>query len=136
MTELTYEQQLHLTLLDHTVTIVKATAAVPQTIPYMESLIKSTYAALRDTAGPVVEPVPAIVKPTAEQINASVTDDWLISFEDGKRYKMLRAHLTRLGMTPEDYRAKWGLSSDYPMTAATYSARRSGMAKAADLGRK
>ena len=75
-----------------------------------------------------------IEKPTPAQIKKSITPDALISFEDGKSYKTLRRHLTLRGLTPEAYRAKYGLSADYPMTAASYSAQRSELARALGLG--
>ena len=61
---------------------------------------------------------------------------YLISLEDGKQYKTLRRHLTGLGMTPEDYQAKWDLPRDYPLVCKDYSERRSTMAKSIGLGRK
>ena len=69
-------------------------------------------------------------------IKKTVTHDYLVSLEDGKKYKTLKRHLTRLGLTPDGYRAKWGLAGDYPMTAPSYSARRSEQAKKLGLGRK
>lgn len=72
--------------------------------------------------------------PTAAQIRKSITEDALISFVDGKSYKTLRRHLTMRGLTPEDYRAKYGLPADYPMTSATYSAQRSELARSLGLG--
>ncbi len=75
-------------------------------------------------------PIPAV------SIRKSITADHLISFEDGKRYKSLKRHLSvRFGLTPEAYCAKWGLPSDYPMVAPAYSATRSALAKAVGLGR-
>jgi predicted transcriptional regulator len=72
----------------------------------------------------------------AVPVKKSVTDDWIICLEDGKRFKSLRRHLkSAFGMTPEDYRRKWGLPPDYPMVAPSYSARRSGLAKQMGLGR-
>ena len=68
------------------------------------------------------------------QIRKSATPDALISFEDGRSYSMLRRHLRAVGLTPEEYRMKWGLPADYPMVAPSYSARRSAVAKAAGLG--
>ena len=62
--------------------------------------------------------------------------DYLISLEDGKRYQTLRRHLNALGMTPDEYRAKWGLEADYPMVSRAYSAKRSQMSKDLGLGRK
>ena len=60
--------------------------------------------------------------------------DHIISLEDGKPYKSLKRHLTTRGLTPEDYRRKWGLPHDYPMVAANYAAQRSELAKASGLG--
>ncbi len=64
-------------------------------------------------------------KPTPAEIRASIRPDGLVSFEDGRIYKALRRHLTTRGLTPEAYRAKWGLPVDYPLVSADYSARRS-----------
>lgn len=73
---------------------------------------------------------------TAAQIRRSITPEALISFEDGKPYTMLRRHLRTFGLSPEEYRAKWGLPADYPLVAPDYSAKRSEFAKAAGLGTK
>ena len=63
--------------------------------------------------------------------------DYLVCLEDGKKFKSLKRHLaTHYNLTPEEYRAKWGLSSDYPMVAPNYAAARSAMAKKLGLGRK
>jgi len=75
-------------------------------------------------------------KATAQEIRRSVTPDFLISFEDGKPYKTLRRHLTLRGLTPEAYRAKWGLDPDYPMTAQSYSEQRSQLARSLGLGQQ
>ena len=81
------------------------------------------------------EPVPEL-KP-AVPIKKSVTDDFLICLEDGKRFKSLRRHLsTTYNMTPEAYREKWNLPKDYPMVAPSYAAVRSSLAKAAGLGNR
>ena len=64
------------------------------------------------------------------------THDYIVSFEDGKPYKTLRRHLTLRGLSPEAYREKWGLPRDYPMTAASYSAQRSELARALGLGQQ
>ena len=70
-------------------------------------------------------------------IKRSVTDDYIVCLEDGKKLKMLKRHLmTAYGMTPEAYRAKWGLRPDYPMVAPNYSAQRQALAKQIALGRK
>jgi predicted transcriptional regulator len=67
-------------------------------------------------------------------IRKSVTPDFLISLEDGKKYKTLKRHLAKLGLTPEEYRAKWGLPADYPMVAPNYAAKRSELARSSGLG--
>lgn len=69
-------------------------------------------------------------------IKRSVTPDFIISLEDGRKYKSLKRHLNRYGMTPDDYRAKWNLPADYPMVAPNYSASRSALARKFGLGRK
>lgn len=73
---------------------------------------------------------------TPAQIRKSITPAALVSFEDGRGYKTLRRHLSVKGLTPEQYREKWGLPRDYPMVSPNYSASRSQMAKALGLGRK
>jgi predicted transcriptional regulator len=70
----------------------------------------------------------------AVPIRGSVTPDYLICLDDGLRVKTLKRHLRELGMTPEQYRRRWGLSSDYPMVAPNYSALRSKLAKQIGLG--
>ncbi len=70
------------------------------------------------------------------QIRKSITPDAIVSFEDGKRYKTLRRHLSVKGLTPDQYREKWGLPKDYPMVAPGYSEARSKLAKALGLGNR
>ena len=73
----------------------------------------------------------------AVPIKKSVTPDYVICLEDGKKLKMLKRHLkTSYDMSPDEYRQKWGLSSDYPMVSPKYAARRSELAKKIGLGRK
>ena len=69
-------------------------------------------------------------------IKRSITPDHLVSFEDGKRYKTLRRHLSVRGLTPQTYREKWGLPVDYPMAAPAYSQQRSELARSIGLGQK
>ena len=70
-------------------------------------------------------------------INQSITDDFIICLEDGKKLKMLKRHLkSSYNMTPEQYRERWGLSADYPMVAPNYAKRRSNLAMEIGLGRK
>jgi MucR family transcriptional regulator, transcriptional regulator of exopolysaccharide biosynthesis len=72
----------------------------------------------------------------AVPIRRSVTPDYLICLEDGKRFKSLRRHLQGFGLTPEQYREKWKLPSDYPMVAPNYAAQRSALARQIGLGQK
>ena len=82
------------------------------------------------------KPLPVELTP-AVPIKKSVTDDYIVCLEDGKKLKMLKRHLmTAYGMTPEEYRAKWGLKPDYPMVAPNYAAKRQELAKKIGLGRK
>ncbi|MDP4004545.1 MucR family transcriptional regulator [Methylobacterium sp. NEAU K] len=74
--------------------------------------------------------------PSAAQIEASIKQEGLISFIDGRSYKTLKRHLTAHGLTPERYRVRYGLPADYPMVAPGYAARRSQIAKAIQLGHK
>lgn len=77
-----------------------------------------------------VELIPAV------PIKKSVTPDYLICLEDGKKFKSMRRHLRELGMTPEQYREKWGLPLDYPMVAPNYANARSELAKKMGLGKR
>jgi len=69
-------------------------------------------------------------------INKTIRPDYIISLEDGRQYKSLKRHLSSRGLTPEQYRQKWGLRADYPMVAANYAKTRSELAKAIGLGQK
>lgn len=77
-----------------------------------------------------------MAKLTPAQIQRSISPDVLMSFEDGKSYKTLRPHLSKLGLTPEAYREKWGLPQNYPMVAQVYSDRCSTSAKRRCFGQK
>lgn len=86
-----------------------------------------------DFPGTAASPTPI----TPEETAASITPDALVCFEDGKTFKSLKRHLrTHYGLTPDQYRKKWGLPADYPMVAPAYSATRSRLAKDSGLGRK
>ncbi len=69
-------------------------------------------------------------------IKKSITDEYIISLEDGRKLKSMKRYLSGLGMTPAQYREKWGLPHDYPMVAPAYAAHRSALAKTLGLGRK
>ena len=101
----------------------------------LPDLISNVYETLGGLAAPA-DPEPEPPTP-AVSIKKSVTDDHLICLEDGKKLKMLKRHLsTKYEMTPDDYRAKWGLPADYPMVAPAYARKRQELAKKIGLGRK
>jgi predicted transcriptional regulator len=106
------------------------------------ALIQSVHAALTQLA---TEPLSATLyaphAPLAETrepavpIRKSVTPDYMVCLEDGRKFQSMRRHLASLGMTPEQYRAKWSLPADYPMIAANYAALRSEISKKIGFGR-
>lgn len=101
----------------------------------LPSVIETVFKKLSELGGepaaPEVELKPAV------PIKKSIHDDYLVCLEDGKKLKMLKRHLkTAYDMTPEQYRAKWGLSPDYPMVAPSYARKRRELAKKIGLGRK
>ena len=99
-------------------------------------MIQSVYRSLA-SAGAAPEVAPPMAPIPAVALKKSVFPDFIVCLEDGKKLKMLKRHLsTSYGMTPADYRAKWGLPSDYPMTAPNYTSTRSRLAKSIGLGRK
>ena len=103
----------------------------------LPTLIKTVHGALVATSAAMAAPVEPEKPVPAVSIKKSVTPDFIICLEDGKQLKMLKRHLnTTYSMTPDDYRAKWGLSADYPMVAPNYAAQRSVLAKSIGLGRK
>jgi len=101
----------------------------------LPTLIQAVHSAVeRLAAGPESAPPQVEAKAPAVAIRKSITPDYLICLEDGKRLKVLTRHLTRLGLTPELYRKKWNLPSDYPMVAPNSAVLRSTMAKRIGLG--
>ena len=101
----------------------------------LPGLIASVHTAITGLTAPA--PAPEAEKPVpAVPIKKSVTPDYIISLEDGKQYRSLKRHLSGRGLTPAEYRTKWGLPHDYPMVAASYAAQRSELAKSMGLGRK
>jgi predicted transcriptional regulator len=103
----------------------------------LPALIQSVHAALAHLAsGPVIAAPLVEKKEPAVSIRKSITPDYLFCLDDGKKFKSLRRHLAGLGMTPEEYRAKWSLPSDYPMVAPNYAAQRSELAKQIGFGQK
>jgi predicted transcriptional regulator len=123
-------------LMNLTTRIVSAYAGKTALLPAeLSDTIAAVAGALRRAAGPEGPPqtpgqIPAV------PIKKSVKPDFIICLEDGKKLKMLKRHLkTQYGMTPAEYRAKWRLPHDYPMTAPRYAAERSSLAKSMGLGK-
>lgn len=108
----------------------KNTVASAQ-LPEVIRAVYASMAGLDSPSAPAGSPKPAIA------LKKSITPDYIVCLEDGKKLKMLKRHLrTAYGMTPEQYRQKWGLPADYPMVAPNYAEQRSVFAKKIGLGRK
>ncbi len=102
----------------------------------LPALIDEVHAALHKTASGPAEPEPEPLKP-AVSVKKSVTPDYIICLEDGKKFKSLKRHLrTHYDLSPEEYREKWSLPVDYPMVAPNYAKARSQLAKKMGLGQK
>ena len=100
----------------------------------LAGLIQTIHQALSGVSSGAPAQAAEPAKP-AVPLKKSITPDYLISLEDGKKYKSLKRHLrTKYNMTPEDYRTKWGLPKDYPMVAPNYAKARSEMARSMGLG--
>ena len=130
----THQDDLNTLMVDCTASVVAAFVGrneIAMTeLPNLISTVYTSLSTLGKTTTTVTEkPVPAV------EISASVFPDYIVCLEDGKKLKMLKRHLqTSYKMTPEQYRAKWGLSPDYPMTAPAYAEVRSSLAKKIGLG--
>ena len=99
-------------------------------------LIEEVHGALQRAPNAQAEPEPQPREP-AVPIRRSVTPDYIVSLEDGRKFKSLKRHLKNTyNMTPDEYRTKWGLPRDYPMVAPNYAKARSELAKSMGLGRK
>ena len=101
----------------------------------LPNLIQNVHAALTgiasNSSAPEAKPEPKV------SVRASVKPDYIVCLEDGKKQKMLKRHLmTNHGMTPDEYRQKWGLAADYPMVAPNYAEQRRTLAKSIGLGTK
>ena len=100
----------------------------------LPNLIQDVYRTLASVGMPVAKPQPERPQP-AVPVKKSITPEYLICLEDGKKLKMLKRHLkTAYNLTPEQYRERWGLSADYPMVAPNYAKHRSSLAKKIWLG--
>lgn len=100
----------------------------------LPDVIASVHAALRGL-DEKKEPEPSKPVPMMP-VKKTITPDFLISLEDGRRYKSLKRHLSGRGLSPAEYREKWGLAHDYPMVAPNYAKQRSELAKALGLGQQ
>ncbi|TWB45826.1 MucR family transcriptional regulator [Nitrospirillum pindoramense] len=103
----------------------------------LASLIQATYATVTGLgqAAPAAAAEPEKLTP-AVPIRRSVTPEYIVCLEDGRKLKMLKRHLrTAYNLTPDEYRARWGLPADYPMVAPAYAEKRSGLAKSIGLGK-
>lgn len=100
----------------------------------LPELIRSVHQALTAVATGAAEPAPAALEP-AVPVKRSITPDYLICLEDGRKFKSLKRHLrSQYSLTPDEYRAKWGLPKDYPMVAPNYAQARSALARQMGLG--
>jgi predicted transcriptional regulator len=98
-------------------------------------LIHSVHRALADILGDAIAPAEAAPQEPAISIRRSVTPDFLVCLEDGRKFKSLKRHLrTKYNLSPDEYRAKWALPKDYPMVAPNYAKARSALAKQMGLG--
>lgn len=103
----------------------------PAELPLLIASISGSIRKLGEpAAAPEAAPVPAV------NPKRSVHADYIVCLEDGKKFKSMKRHLSSHGLTPQQYRTKWGLPADYPMTAPNYSATRSAMARDIGLGQK
>ena len=106
-------------------------AALPELIGQVHASLAGIAEGDEEQEPEAPEPVPAV------PINRSVRPDYIVCLEDGKKLKVMKRYIrTRYGMTPAEYKAKWGLPASYPMVAPNYSKARSEFAKQAGLGRK
>jgi predicted transcriptional regulator len=122
-------------LLEKTAQIVSAYASRNE-MPAADlpRLIESVHAALCELTAPAQPAEKSELRP-AVAIRKSVTDDYIVCLEDGKKFKSLKRHLrTRYDMSPEEYRERWGLAADYPMVAPNYARQRSDLARRMGLG--
>ena len=125
-------------LLAHTTDIVSAYVS-NNMIPAAElpALLQTVYTALGRLAAGEAANISGAPRAPAVPVRKSVTPDFIICLEDGKKFKSLKRHLrAAYGMSPEDYRARWNLASDYPMVAPNYAKTRSTLAVNMKLGQK
>jgi predicted transcriptional regulator len=127
-------------IIGHAVNLTIALIAKQDGIPPLDSvkrMLNLMYDAVLHTLDAPDEKIAGGRQLTEEEIKATITEDgqYLVSLEDGKKYKSLKRSLARAGLTPDQYRAKWGLPAVYPMVSVGYSITRRDLALAAGLGR-
>jgi predicted transcriptional regulator len=124
----------HLELTAEIVSAYVSNNPLPQS--NLAELLRTVHDALnRTAAGKAAAPVPVLTPAVA--VKKSVTPDYIVCLEDGKKFKSLKRHLrTQYSMTPEQYREKWGLPADYPMVAPNYAKARSELARSMGLGQQ
>ena len=125
------------TLIDMTAEIVSAYVGKNEiSAAELPALIQQVYNSLSDVSQGLVIAETEPAKP-AVSVKRSITADYLVCLEDGKKFKSLKRHLrAHYDMSPEEYRTKWGLPKDYPMVAPNYATARSALAKQMGLGHK
>lgn len=129
-------EDINTAAIGHTAAIVAAFVSRNPIQPDgLAGLISTTYAAVTALGTVPEEPFVEELVP-AVPIRKRLTDEYVICLDDGLKFKSMKRHLLKLGMTPEQYRAKWGLPVDDPIVARSYSERRSQLAKANGLGTK
>ncbi len=134
MADETVAQSNFTTMTTELVAAYVARNSVP--VAELPNLIRSVHQSLSGLGSTPVIEEPVGLKP-AVSIKKSITEDYLISLEDGRKFKSLKRYLmSSHNMTPADYRAKWGLPKDYPMVAPAYAKARSELARSTGLGRK
>jgi len=102
----------------------------------LPGIIRNVHATLAGIGNAPVPGTPTASRPPAVPVKKSVQDDYIVCLEDGKKLKMLKRYLrTRHKLTPDEYRARWGLAADYPMVAPNYARKRSDFAKKIGLGK-
>ena len=105
----------------------------PSDMPAVIATLHASLAGLGSASETAPEPTKQL---PAVPIKKSIADDYIISLEDGRKFKSMKRYLSILGMTPDQYRAKWGLPHDYPMVAPAYAKARSELARSHSFGRK
>lgn len=127
---------------EHKAELIAATAEIvaayvaKNSVSDLQALMRQVYQTLESLSGEESGARAAVAREPAVPVKQSVMPDYIVCLEDGKKMKMLKRYLkTTYDMTPEQYRAKWNLPHDYPMTAPNYAKKRSSLAKASGLGR-